>query len=245
MNITSKTRVGELVANDYRTAMVFSKYGIDFCCKGGKSLSDACEEKKVNVVSLIEELDTCLESKNNGTSIDFKSWPLDLLIDYIVKKHHKYVEDTMPQINQFLNKLVAVHGKNHPELLKIRDEFTECTGELAMHMKKEELVLFPYVKKLVAATEKNQKTEKPNFGTVANPIEMMMHEHDVEGERFRRMRKLSSNYKIPKDACRTYIVTYELLNEFEDDLHMHIHLENNILFPKAILMEKGKNKNHA
>lgn len=236
MNILINNTIGEIVAGDYRTASVFQSHGIDFCCKGFKTIEEVCKTKNIKPKELINELEECLENKKNGTSIDFQSWPLDLLIDYIEKKHHRYVEERMPQINQFLNKLVDVHGSNHPELFEIRDQFYKSSQELAVHMKKEELVLFPFVKKMVA----NDKVNAPHFGTVENPIQMMLTEHDNEGERFRLIRKLSDNYKPPMDACRTYIVTYSLLEEFEDDLHMHIHLENNILFPKALALEKEK-----
>lgn len=236
MNISIDNTIGEIVAEDYRTASVFQSHGIDFCCKGFKTINEVCKTKNIKPKELINELEECLENKKNGTSIDFQSWPLDLLIDYIEKKHHRYVEERMPQINQFLNKLVSVHGTNHPELFEIRDQFYKSSQELAVHMKKEELVLFPFVKKMVS----NDKVDSPHFGTVENPIQMMLTEHDNEGERYRLIRKLSDNYKPPADACRTYSVTYSLLEEFEDDLHMHIHLENNILFPKALELEKEK-----
>ena len=235
MNTQEKT-IGQLVADDYRTAAVFKKHKIDFCCKGNRSITEVCEEKKLNMNSLMEELNTVSKPLETNAT-DFNSWDMDLLVDYIEKKHHRYVEGSIPVLLQYLNKLCKVHGPQHPELFEINKEFTECAGALTAHMKKEELILFPFIRNLVKATISHQQINTPHFGTVENPIHMMMHEHDVEGERFRKIAQLSSDYTPPADACGTYKVTYSLLKEFEDDLHTHIHLENNILFPKAIKTE--------
>jgi regulator of cell morphogenesis and NO signaling len=162
---------------------------------------------------------------------------LDLLTDYIEKKHHRYVEAQIPVLNQYLAKLCRVHGDRHPELYKIKEHFIQSAGELTMHMKKEELVLFPFIRKMVRAKHQNTPLDLPHFGTVQNPIQTMMKEHDNEGERFRQIAALSRGYAPPADACNTYRVTFSLLQEFEKDLHLHIHLENNILFPKAQALE--------
>lgn len=239
MTITGKQIIGELVAQDYRTAEVFSKYGIDFCCKGGLTLEEACEKKKINLQGLITNLDEITSLVENSRT-EFKSWPIDLLADYIEKKHHRYVVDKTPVIQQYLNKVAKVHGGAHPELEKILESFNESAQMLAAHMKKEELILFPYIRKMVSV---GSEMPTPHFGTVENPIAMMKEEHDVEGERFRKIAELSHNYTPPQDACNTYRVTYALLKEFEEDLHLHIHLENNILFPKAIKMEAEHSKN--
>lgn len=235
-NVTDKT-ISQIVADDYRTAQVFKNHNIDFCCKGNRSVSAACEEKKVDFEKLIEELDLVRQDKPSSTT-DFKGWSLDLLADYIEKTHHRYVEEKLPILKQYLHKLCHVHGDRHPELFEINEEFTASAGELAAHMKKEEFILFPYIRKMVKAKDSSAALDTPNFGTVQNPVHMMMEEHATEGDRFDRISKLSDNYTPPADACNTYRVTYALLNEFEDDLHLHIHLENNILFPKAIEMEK-------
>jgi regulator of cell morphogenesis and NO signaling len=147
------------------------------------------------------------------------------------------VEEKTPTLLQFLDKLCKVHGNAHPELFEIHDLFKGCAGELAQHMKKEEFILFPFIKRLVKAVANNEAIEMPPFGTVDNPIAMMKHEHDAEGERFRRIVALTDNYTPPADACNTYKVTFAMLQEFEQDLHKHIHLENNILFPKAQQLE--------
>ncbi|WP_348798457.1 iron-sulfur cluster repair di-iron protein [Flavobacterium adhaerens] len=238
MEILEKTTVGEYVAKDFRTAALFSKYGIDFCCKGDRTLEQVCEKKEVNPDDLLQEIEAILNTKSDE-GIDFNSWPLDLLADYIEKKHHRYVEEKTQIILPFLDKLCKVHGAHHPELFAINELFIGCAGELAQHMKKEELILFPFIKKMVQATITDELIAQPHFGTVENPIEMMKHEHDAEGERFRKIAELTNNYTPPADACNTYKVTFAMLQEFEQDLHKHIHLENNILFPKAIKLEKN------
>lgn len=234
MNITSK--IGEIVVEDYRTASVFKKYKIDFCCNGGRSLEEACAVKNMDATKLLEELQSVNKTATSET-IDFNSWDLDLLIDYIEKKHHRYVNENIPVLLQYLDKLCKVHGAQHPELFTIHNEFQECAGALTAHMKKEELILFPFIKKMVKSTLQHQGLDSPAFTTVENPIQMMLHEHDIEGERFRRIAAASNDYTPPADACNTYKVTFNLLKAFEEDLHNHIHLENNILFPKALKLE--------
>lgn len=234
--ITDKT-IGEFVAADFRTAAVFSKYGIDFCCKGYKSITEVCQAKGLDENLVLEEIESISHS-NGGDGINFKSWPLDLLIDYIEKTHHRYVEEKIPVLVQFLNKLANVHGNRHPELFEIQKLFSESANDLTQHMKKEELILFPYIKNMISVKKSNEQINQPPFGTVLNPIQMMKHEHDNEGERFRKIKELTNDYTPPQDACNTYKVTFAMLNEFEQDLHKHIHLENNILFPSAENLEQ-------
>lgn len=229
--------VGSFVANDYRTATVFQKYGIDFCCKGGRSIEEVCTSKNLDQTKLLAELASAASSAKDSAT-DFKTWSLDLLADYIEKKHHRYIQESTPALLQFLDKLCKVHGGNHPELFDIYREFSASAGELAAHMKKEELILFPFVRKMAEAQSKNTPFERPPFGSVQNPIYMMMDEHDTEGERFRKIETLSNGYTAPADGCTTYRVAFAMLKEFEADLHMHIHLENNILFPGAVELEK-------
>lgn len=233
----TQKEIGHYVAEDYRTAAVFTKYKIDFCCQGNRTVEQACEKKNIDSNLVIDELNQVLNSKG-GESIDYQSWPLDLLAEYVEKKHHRYVEEKTPVLRQFLDKLCKVHGGRHPELFKINELFIASTGELASHMKKEELILFPFVKKMVKANIAGTTVSSPQFGTVENPIKMMMDEHENEGERFREIAKLTDDYNPPSDACNTYKVTFAMLDEFEKDLHLHIHLENNILFPKAIKLEQ-------
>lgn len=237
MRFNQENIIGEVVAQDYRTASVFKKYGIDFCCQGNRNLLEACTRKSIDPELVIQDLEAVV-SERADNSTDYKSWPLDLLADYIEKKHHRYVETKILEIKPYLDKICRVHGEHHPELFEIREQFYASAGELAAHMKKEEFILFPFVRKMVKARHDGSKVTSPQFGTVQNPVEMMMEEHSTEGDRFSKIDELSSHYTPPADACNTYRVTYALLKEFEQDLHMHIHLENNILFPKAIALEK-------
>lgn len=236
MNITENDIVGELVTKDYRTASVFKSEGIDFCCRGNRSIQEVSKHNNIETETLLKKLNAAITGTSGAT--DYDSWPIDLLADYIEKKHHRYVEEKIAEIKPYLSKVVSVHGKQHPELEEIQVLFNGAAGELAMHMKKEELVLFPFIRKMVKSKQSNESMEVPHFGTVDNPIAMMKEEHDKEGIRFRKVAELSSNYTPPTDACNTYKVTYALLKEFEADLHLHIHLENNILFPKVLTMEK-------
>ena len=236
MDITKTTNVGELVAQDYRAAGVFKAHKIDFCCNGNRTVAEVCEKKGLNADELLNELQSAT-SVATSSNTDFASWDMDLLADYIVKKHHRYVEKSIPDLKAYLNKIVKVHGDEHPELAEIEQLFLASAGELTQHMKKEELMLFPFIQKLAT----NSQATSPVFNTVENPIEMMKHEHDQEGERFRKIAELSDDYTPPAEACNTYRVTFALLKEFEDDLHEHIHLENNILFPKAIKAEQRVN----
>lgn len=234
MNDLKEKTIGEWVAADYRAAAVFKKYRIDFCCQGNRSIKEACDSKGLELLQIMDDLHAAVVTKEEQVT-DYQSWPIDLLADYIEKKHHRYVEESIPVLKQYLQKVSSVHGERHPELVEIFELFNQSAAELSMHMKKEELILFPFIRKMIGT---NNAEPAPHFGSVQNPVQMMMQEHDTEGERFRKIDSLSSNYTIPEDACNTFRVTYALLKEFEDDLHVHIHLENNILFPKAIELEK-------
>ena len=236
MNVLEQPTIGEFVAKDFRSAAVFSKYGIDFCCKGNRTIEEASEKKNLDFVEIEKEINQLLETKSDG-AIDFRSWPADLLIDYIEKTHHRFVIEKSAVLLPFLDKLCKVHGQAHPELFEINELFQGCATELAQHMEKEEGILFPFIKQMENALRTGQAIEQPHFGTVENPIAMMKHEHENEGDRFMKIAEITNNYTPPSDACNTYKVTFAMLQEFEQDLHKHIHLENNILFPKAIEMQ--------
>ncbi|MFP5471300.1 MAG: iron-sulfur cluster repair di-iron protein [Bacteroidia bacterium] len=229
--------IGELVAKDFRKAEVFRKFGLDFCCGGNKSLKDACAEKGI----LVKEVETALTEIDNQTksaSQDFNSWDLDFLADYIVNTHHKYVAGSLPMLYEFSTKVARVHGDRHPEVMDIADYFDAVAEELKMHMHKEEMILFPYIKQLVAAKKNNTSVQAPAFGTIENPIKMMESEHISAGGNMSEINRLSNGFTPPEGACSSYRVLFAKLEEFEKDLHQHIHLENNILFPKAIQLEK-------
>ena len=232
-----KQTVGEIVAKDFSTAAVFSKYGIDFCCGGGKTLEDACKEQSVDVAKLQKELNEAAQTKEGN--IDFNSWSLKLLADYIEETYHTYIKEKIPVLLQFLKKIKEVHGERHPELLKIHDLFSQSAMDLSMHLQKEERILFPLIRELSEAQKTGLPLEEQHCGSVQNPISVMKAEHLIEGDRFGKISELSGGYAVPADGCETYRATYKMLDEFEQKLHEHIHLENNILFPKAIILEES------
>jgi len=230
--------IGEIVTKDFRTASVFTEYGIDFCCGGNKTLQKACEEKSVNIQELKEKLDKATQGEK-GNDLDFNSWDLDLLADYIEKTYHRYIKEKTPVILQYLEKIREVHGTHHPELFEIYDLFSHSAMDLGMHLQKEERILFPMIRQLAESKDSGQDTELGHCGTIENPISVMMEEHVTEGARFEKISELSHNYTTPPDGCNTFRAAYSLLDEFEQNLHKHIHLENNILFPKAIKLEQS------
>ena len=230
-------KVSKIVARNYKTAQVFSEHQIDFCCNGGIPLSEACENKGIALEEVLKELEIALSEKD---TVDFDQYELNHLINYIVSNHHSYVEQTIPTLKAYLNKLCSVHGANHPELFKIKELFETTADNLTAHMKKEELILFPFITAMEASKKGGFEISEPHFGSIENPISMMEDEHTAEGERMRQISKLSNDYQAPADGCQTYRVAFAVLDEFEKDLHKHIHLENNILFPKARRIFKEK-----
>lgn len=234
MIIEDKT-VAEVVAENIKTAHIFKKYGIDFCCGGGITIDKACEKKKVDYAQITEEL---LAVDAAPKAYNYISWALDFLIDHIVNIHHTYVEESIPLIIQYANRVAEVHGHNYDEVIEINKLFTEVANELASHMKKEEIILFPYIKKLINLKKEGGYVVPPPFGTVNNPINMMETEHESAGDIFKEIARLTNNYTPPEGACNTFRALYAKIDEFEQDLHQHIHLENNILHPKAILLEQ-------
>lgn len=241
MKITIKSIVGDIVADNYKTAEIFKNYDIDFCCGGQQTIEDACKKtslSSIGVAVLVKDINDFLEEKDTKQPIDYRNWPLDELTDHIETTHHAYVEAKIPILKAYLDKIESVHGKDHPELAEINTIFKDASGQLAMHMKKEELVLFPFIRKIAKAKREGSKLKAPHFGTIKNPIQKMNEEHDFEGEAFRKITALSNNYTVPQDGCNTYKVVFGMLQEFEDNLHLHIHKENNILFQKAIKLEE-------
>lgn len=235
LDIENKT-VAELVTENYKTADVFKKNGIDFCCGGKVSVKSICEKKKIGYDKIKNELEAIDQVIDEAH--DFNSWNLEKLVDYIINKHHSYVTENIPIISQYANKVAKVHGEANPEVVQINYLFRIIADELNRHMCKEENILFPYVKILAQVELKKMEFVLPHFETIQNPINMMEKEHDTVGNYGAKIAELSNNYTPPNHACNTYRVLYAKLKEFEDDLHQHIHLENNILFPKAIELEK-------
>lgn len=228
--------IGDIAAKDYRKAEVFKKLGIDFCCGGKKTTKEACEE--VGITEAYLEAELLKVESSNKASQDFNKWDLDFLADYIINTHHRYVSENVEIISGLAQKVAGQHGTSAPEALEVAHVFENMAKELLEHMKKEEEMLFPYIKKLVALKKQGGKIMQSPFGSVQNPITMMENEHEAAGEDFRLIRQATQDYVLPKDACNSFMYLYEKLKEFEDDLHQHIHLENNILFPKAQKLEK-------
>jgi regulator of cell morphogenesis and NO signaling len=229
--------LGQIAAKDLRKAQVFKKYGLDFCCGGKKTVKEACAEKGLDVTKVEQELQQA-DKLPASRPIPYGDWSLDFLADYIVNTHHTYVRKTLPDISMYAQKVMKVHGSHHAELIRINELVQEINSELTAHMAKEEKVLFPYIKALISSANNSAPSQAAHFGTVQNPINMMEMEHESVGKNLEEIRQLSNNYLLPEDACASYSLLYRMLDEFEEDLHLHIHLENNILFPKAVELEK-------
>lgn len=237
MNTIEKTTIGEYVTQNFRIAVLFSKYKIDFCCKGNQTLDEVCQEKCLDINKIENEIEAVL-TFDTSFEMDFKSFSPDLLIDYILDTHHEYVEEKVPVLTMYLDKLCEMHGGKHPELFEINTLFKISSGELLNHLKKEEIILFPFIKKMTNAIKNNETIEQPQFGAVENPIAMLKHDHEMEDDLFAKISVLTNDYTPPADTSEAYRVTYAMLKEFEQDLHKHIHLENNILFQKAIDLQE-------
>lgn len=229
--------IKKIVTDDYRAASIFEKFSLDFCCKGGVTVEQACSEKNIDPAPIFAALEQLRRQPDSG-SHTFADWGPEELVSYIVKVHHAYVREAVPVIVAHTRKVASVHGANHPEVVKIAQHFEEVAQELWNHMMKEERILFPYVTALVQAKKNGIRIEQPPFGTAQNPIRMMEAEHQSAGDTLYAVRALSSNYTPPEDACTTYRVSYSELQHFERDLHQHVHLENNILFPKVLELER-------
>src|SRR5262245_1136694 len=228
------TTVGEMVATDFRAAGVFEQFGIDFCCGGRRSIAEACEEAAVDP-AVVERALEALPVVGDAGDGELARGSVDHLIDHILDVHHSYVRTAVPLISRYLWKLVEVHGTRHPELSRVAETFDHVSDELALHMMKEERVLFPYIREL--AVRHGAPMRSP-FGSVENPIRMMEREHRAAGDEMHLIRDLTNGYTPPPDGCTTYRVAFQELARFEHDLHRHVHLENNILFPRAVELER-------
>ena len=219
--------IGEIVANDFRAASVFKSNHIDFCCGGKKSLAEACLEKGIESEKVESELyELAAIPANSGQ--DYKLWKTDFLCDYIVNTHHQYVLKTLPDLIFYTQKIATVHGEHHPELTEVAALFAKINDELLQHLKKEEEVLFPAIKSVLAHNDQESKE------IIVSEITRMAGEHEFAGGAMDTINTLTHHYALPPDSCATYQVTFKLLEQFEDDLHIHVHLENNILYPNAL-----------
>jgi regulator of cell morphogenesis and NO signaling len=238
MILNSDRTVRDVVLELPQATRVFEKLKIDYCCGGDTPLGEACATAGIDVGNLEQLLDEARKAEVQGSSaLDFQTATLSELIGYILEKHHVYTKTEMARLEPLTEKVIGAHGENHPELHQLGEVFQRVCADLKPHMFKEEQVLFPYILEMERASLQDRPAPVPPFGTVNNPVRMMMKEHDTVGELLRELRGLSSNYAVPPDGCISYQTLYQALEAFEQDLHEHIHLENNILFPRAIEME--------
>ena len=219
--------LSQIVRENYQAAYVFEKYGLDFCCKGKRPLKEACDDKQVAIDNLLSELNIALST--NATGQDFDRMSLTELSEYIIRVHHGYVKQNIPQIDAYLSKLALKHGDTYPYLKEVYALFSELQQELTQHMLKEERILFPRIKQLEFFGSTQFTAD-----AFLSPINIMEEEHDHAGTLMQKIREITSNYEAPEQACTTHRVALAALKGFEEDLHQHVHLENNILFPKAI-----------
>lgn len=235
MSLSTQT-VREIALEEPSSIRVFEEFGIDYCCGGRKPLSEACATKNIEVDKVIAALERAAGGQQ-AKGDDWSSQPLSKLARHIVDTHHAYVRREVPRLAQLAARVVNRHGDTKPELPVIETKLASLSEELTQHCAKEEVVLFPYIAKLESAVVNQTERPRGGFGSVTNPIAMMMREHDAAGALVAEIRELSNGFTPPAGACPTFHAFYAGLHEFEQDLHQHVHLENNILFPRAAAME--------
>jgi regulator of cell morphogenesis and NO signaling len=231
--------VSDLALENPAATRVFEQLDIDYCCGGRRTLDEACRTANLTIEEVLKSIETAAADTAAGAAAgrDWPVAPLAELIAHIQSTHHQYTRAEIERLPLLIEKVFAAHGRNHPELARIRETFAGLAAELKMHMMKEEMVLFPYVVRMEEAATSKTPLTPPPFGTVGNPVAMMVHEHDAAGEALRELRAASNGYTAPADGCASFRAPYQALGAFEADLHQHIHLENNILFPRAIALE--------
>ena len=234
MNATERT-LRELALENPAATRVFEKLHLDYCCGGSQTLRQACDRAGLPVESVLDSL----SAPPAAPARDWATERLSVLTAHIRDTHHRFTRDEIARLAPLFDKVCAAHGERHPELIEERRVFHGLADELAGHLMKEERILFPYIEQLEASHTGNAPAPVSCFGTVRNPVAMMMHEHDGAGEALASLRSLSRDYAAPADACLSFQTLYGALAGLEADLHQHIHLENNILFPKAIALEGG------
>jgi len=241
MNVTTEKTVRELALENAVAMRVFEKLGIDYCCGGSHTLEQACHAASIPVDRVLKSIEEAqLPSPAGSEDRPWQNESLGDLISHITHSHHKYTRDAIARLTPLFAKVCSAHGANHPELFELRDIFAGLAQELTLHLMKEEKVLFPYIVRMEEAVIEKAPILPPPFGTVQHPVAMMEHEHDSAGNALRAMREITRGYIAPPDACVSYQALYKALAELEADLHQHIHLENNILFPRAIEMEQAQ-----
>ncbi|HXE31338.1 MAG TPA: iron-sulfur cluster repair di-iron protein [Terriglobales bacterium] len=234
--LDAQRSLGELATSVPGAARVFERAGLDFCCGGKKSLHEACAAAGMNAEELLAEL--AAADPETPSDARWRERPLLDLVQHIVTRHHQYVREETPRIHRWLDKVVSAHGSRHPEVAEIRQGFESMAADLAQHMAKEELILFPAIARLDGPAAVGARPPAGGCGDVAHPVERMMQEHAHSGNDLAELRRLSGGYAPPPDACATFRALYQALADFERDLHQHIHLENNLLFPRALELER-------
>ncbi|WP_243373096.1 iron-sulfur cluster repair di-iron protein [Geotalea sp. SG265] len=229
---SAEKTIGDFVAEDYRTAKVFEKYGIDFCCGGGVPLTTACREKGLDPATLLQEIEAA-KAEPLERSRNYAAWDLPFLADYIVNTHHGYIREEAKGIAAYARKIAEVHGARHPEVIEIANIFAAIIQDLMAHLREEEEVLFPAVKRIDTAQKGGMDPAPADRELIKQTLDRLNRDHLEVGDAVHRIRHLAADYAIPDDVCNTFVLTYKKLREFEDDLHKHVHLENNILFPKV------------
>jgi regulator of cell morphogenesis and NO signaling len=227
--------IGEIVAADFRTARVFEIHGIDFCCGGKVALEATCTEKGLDLAAIIRELET-VQNEQAERSQNYSLWALPFLADYIVNTHHVYLKENDGQIAAYARKIAEVHGAHHPEVIRIAAIFDKIAADMVGHLQEEEEVFFPALKRADAAMIAGATPDAQDRETIRVSLLRLHREHEDIGDAVHEIRHLAKGYAIPGDVCNTFMLTYRMLKEFEDDLHKHVHLENNILFPKAAML---------
>jgi regulator of cell morphogenesis and NO signaling len=233
--ITTKT-IREIALEAPATTRVFEEFNIDYCCGGRRSIADACAAKGIDASVLLERIDLVMNESPDALDVPERLAPVELA-NYIVAKHHVFTARELERLTPLMAKVVMRHGEGHPELFELQKIFSELAESLVPHMRKEENILFPFIEQLDLAAKRSMLPPIPHFGTVRNPIQMMMNEHDADGDRLRKMREITKNYVLPEGACPSFTALYAGLEDLERDLHRHIHLENNVLFPAAASLE--------
>ena len=239
--INSEMTVRDVALQVPESTRLFEKLKIDYCCGGSQPLVTACASAGVDVDTVMEMLGE-ITNPQDAEALDFQNASLPELIEHILETHHVFTKNEMDRLQSLVNKVLSAHGGNHPELVHLSELWLQLCSDLKPHMFKEEQILFPYIVAMAQAADQNQAQPFAPFGTVNNPVRVMMREHDTAGQILRELRALTSDYKVPPDACISYQTLYAALENFEKDLHQHIHLENNVLFPKALDLENGLNR---
>lgn len=238
MPTLSQSTLAQIVTNDHRTASVFEKYQLDYCCRGKRTLEKACEDSGIEVAALLAELESVSQVQNDAC--EFKPWQQGRkilpgrLADHIEQTHHQYVKREIPIVTGFLQKIAMKHGERHPELVSVHHHFLNLSSELLKHLVKEENILFPAIREMENQQKNGQELSAEEKKWVTGPIRVMEMEHEDAGDEMEMIRKLTDDYTPPADACTSYKIAFKSLHDFEKDLHQHVHLENNVLFPAVL-----------